>query len=307
MLDREAHLTVEVTQADEAAARVRAMVEALGGEVVSEVFEDQAMQAGAALTIRVPSEQTDRLLGQLKSLGVVRSFRSQVVEVSRKVADAEAVIKNMEAALARYRALLDQAENVTELANLENEILRLETALERVRTDLAWTVDRVRRSTIYLKLTLPREEPIEEVAKLFPGLRGTYVLDLEPDDGKTGYWGGGLSILVRRAFNVDLDLMRGAQSERNVDLLLATAGVELYSNLLGAGRRRHFNPYLGFRAGYANLASDSAAVLGGSLGLELVKTERWFVDLQARAYALIAADSGTHVLLQPALAFHFAY
>jgi hypothetical protein len=47
--------------------------------------------------------------------------------------------------------------------------------------------------------------------------------------------------------------------------------------------------------------------MGGSLGIELVKTDFFFIDLQTRLYALVATEQGTHVLFQPAAAFHFAY
>jgi len=92
-----------------------------------------------------------------------------------------------------------------------------------------------------------------------------------------------------------------------VDLLLASAGVELYSNLLGAGRRRLLNPYLGFRFGYANLSSDDALLFGGSLGLEIVKSRFAILDLQTRVYALVGTEQGTHVLFEPALALNLAY
>lgn len=61
------------------------------------------------------------------------------------------------------------------------------------------------------------------------------------------------------------------------------------------------------RAGYANLFGDDAVSAGGSLGLELVRTDFAFLALDARASALLGTDSGTQLLFQPAATFHVAY
>jgi hypothetical protein len=101
----------------------------------------------------------------------------------------------------------------------------------------------------------------------------------------------------------DLD----ASKRNGLDLVTASLGVELYSNLLGAGRRPFLNPYFGFRAGYANRFGDDAVTAGGSLGLELVRTELFFVALDARAFALLGMDGGTELLFQPGAVLHVAY
>jgi hypothetical protein len=195
------------------------------------------------------------------------------------------------------------------MTEIEKELERVRLSIDRVNTDLEWMKDRVARSTVYVQLALPRDERAEKTAQLYPGLRLPYLIDLEPGGGKSGYFGGGFSALVARPFNLDLDLLTHTDASRRdgVDLLLASVGVELYSNLLGAGKRRYLNPYLGFRAGYANLSSDDALLLGGSLGVELLKTSLLLCEVQARAYAFVGGERGTHALLQPALALNFAY
>jgi hypothetical protein len=47
--------------------------------------------------------------------------------------------------------------------------------------------------------------------------------------------------------------------------------------------------------------------VGGSLGIELVRTDYAFVALDARAAALLGTDSGTRLLIQPAAVVHVAY
>lgn len=300
---------LEVADSRGAGRAVRALTLQAGGDVVNETIEDSTSSVGVALSLRVPSERAEWLVAQISRLGTLRSSKLQANDVSRKVADAETVLANLQAALTRYQALFERAQSAQEMTGIEKELERVRLSMERVKTDLEWMKDRVIRSTVYVQLSVPQAERLEQSAQLHPGFRAPYLLDLEPGGASSGYFGGGLSALIARTFNLDLDLLtRTDAAERDgVDLLLASAGVELYSNRLGGGRRRLLNPYLGFRVGYANLSSDDALLLGGSLGLEIMRTSVVVLDLQARAYALVGAERGTHVLLQPALALNFAY
>jgi hypothetical protein len=292
-----------------AAARARALTRAVGGEIVTDTFEDNRDESGYALSLRVPSDRALHLIESLARLGKVRSQKVQATDLSRRIADAGTVLENLELTLARYQELTKKAENVAELTTLERELDRVRTAIDRVNTDLAWMRDRVSRSTVYLQLAQPAEERISEEAKLYPGLRLPFALVLDPDGASSRYLGGGVSMLVVRAFNLDLDVMTDldASARQGLDLLTASLGVELYSNLLGAGRRRYLNPYFGFRAGYANRFGDDAVSIGGSLGVELVRTDFAFVALDTRAFALLGTDTGTQLLFQPAAVFHVAY
>ena len=85
-----------------------------------------------------------------------------------------------------------------------------------------------------------------------------------------------------RAFSVDADWLTTARNPGGVDFFVATIGSELYSDLLGGGRNRFFNPYLGIRVGYANLMSDGAFALGGVAGVEMFKTESLTLELDLR-------------------------
>jgi hypothetical protein len=309
LIDLEATLVLEARDVESTAARARSLTRAVGGEIVTDTFEDNAHQAGYALSLRVPSDRALFLIDSLTRLGKVRSQKVQATDLSRRITDADAVLRNLELTLARYQELTKKAENVAELTTLEGQLDRVRTSIDRVKTDLAWMRDRVSRSTVYLQLARPAEERISEEAKLYPGLRLPFALSLDPDGGSSRYLGGGVSVLVTRAFNLDLDVLSNLDgSERHgLDLLTASLGFELYSNLLGAGRRRWLNPYFGFRAGYANRFGDDAVSVGGSLGLELFRTDFAFVALDARAAALLGTDTGTQLLFQPAAVVHVAY
>jgi hypothetical protein len=308
-VDLEASLTIEAPDPASTAARARVLTTSVGGQVLHENFVDSEWENGNTLSIRVPAERAHLLIDELKKLGAVTAFSTKSADLSRRWVDASSLLRSLEAARVRYETLLQSAKDVTEMMALERELERVRTAIDRVQTDLAWMRDRVERSVVYLRIAKPAEERVKRDAKLYPGLRLPFAFDAPARGAGGSYVGGGLSILVARPFNFDLDLMTNldAGERSGVDLVTSTLGVELYSNLLGAGRRKLLNPYLGLRAGYANLDGDDAVAIGGSLGLELVKTDFFFVDLQTRLYAVVATDQGTHVLFQPAVAFNFAY
>jgi hypothetical protein len=309
LIDLEAHLTIETKDLFNAAEKARRLTQSAGGQIVNETYEDNESQAGHTQSIRVPSDRAAWLIEALCRLGEVRSRRTEATDLGRKMADAGAVLENLEVALLRYQELAKKAASVAELTALEQELERVRTSLDRVKADLAWMSDRVARSTVYLQLARPVEERVSNEAKLYPGLRAPFVVTLDPDGRSTRYLGGGLSVLLHRTFNFDLDLLTNLDGTRRkgIDLLVATLGVELYSNLLGAGRRRFLNPYFGFRGGYASFFGDDAVALGGSLGVELFRTEAAFVALEGRAYAVVATDQGSVALFQPAATLHVAY
>jgi hypothetical protein len=86
-----------------------------------------------------------------------------------------------------------------------------------------------------------------------------------------------------------------------------TLGTAFYSEYLGGGRRHTFNPYFGFRTGYAHAPSQNLFPLGGTLGLDLYKSERLLFGFETRAYAMIGREHGPDFVIEPALGLNFAY
>src|SRR5207253_10443510 len=108
-------------------------------------------------------------------------------------------------------------------------------------------------------------------AKFFPGLRLPALVDFGRKTTEA-YVGGGFALRFSRTVSLDLDVLKRPEShERGPDAVLASLGGEIYSDLLGGGRRRYMNPYLGWRVGYAHFDVDNQALLGATLGLELYK------------------------------------
>jgi hypothetical protein len=304
----EAHVTVEVADIPSAVAQAREFVRAAGGEIVNEVYEDTSSQHGSALSIRVPVAMTNQLLKQLAATGRVQSRKIQSQDISRKYLDAELLLKNLRAALTRYEELLGRAAEVSEIAGIEASLARLRTQIDRVEGDLRWLADLGARSTIYLKLTSAHEQQYVAApeAKLWPGARVLTLIDLAPSAIPRSYAGGALTFLVQRSFSFDVSVLRELGSH-DVSLFSASLGGEMYSDYLGGGRRRWFNPYLGFRAAYMHHDGFHEGALGATLGIELLRTDTLLLDLQTRGYAAFASKLGLHALLEPGLGLSVAF
>jgi hypothetical protein len=158
------------------------------------------------------------------------------------------------------------------------------------------------------------ETPLATSSAFYPGVRFVTLFDLRGESERNGYAGAGLSLefhdTVGRALVLELDLARTAFTDRPPEsnyAYLALTGIDLYSDLLGGGRRTFLNPYLGVRAGYAQTAARGDLALGGVIALELVKTRSILLGLQLRALALVGNESGPHVGLGPTLGANVAF
>jgi len=201
---------------------------------------------------------------------------------------------------------------VAEATQLEAALMRVRTELARVRSDIEWSRDRVARSTVYVTLIPAATEVlVEPIARFYPGVRAAFLLDVPPKSfgSATTYLGGGLSLQWGRAFDIDFDFLHQLASAREsaIDFYVLTLGTALYSDYLGGGRRPTLNPYLGFRTGYAHSPGQHLFPLGGTLGLELYKSERVLLGVETRAYAMIGREHGPDFVLEPALSLNFAY
>jgi hypothetical protein len=313
LFDVEAKVFVQVDEVETSRAKLTELTVAAGGQVMNEVVENGPDRRGASLSLRIPSERVHAFLARMKEVGKVRSSTVETREISRKIADGEVLIRNLERSLTRYEELLARAANVTEANTIESELARVRTTLDRVRSDLEWAKDRVTRSTVYVTLSLePEHAPIEPEAKLYPGTRAAVLLDVPPSDSAaptTGFAGGGLSLQWTRALSIDIDLLTNLRQSGGgaIDFYVVTLGTEIYSDFFGGGKRTFLNPYFGFRTGFARAPGQSMFPLGGTLGVDLHKTSRVLVGIETRAYAMLGRRQGADFVLEPAACVNIAY
>jgi hypothetical protein len=310
MLDIEATVEMRVSSVRQTLKQLHAISARVGGVITAERVDSASTYDSATLTLRVPSGATQGVFAELEKLGDVLNQTVTARDVSKDYFDATLRLSTLEATLRRYEEILTKANKVEEILRIEQELARLRAEIEQVKGNLRWLQDRTARATLHLAL----REQAPEVARseepepqFYPGLRAPLLLDFGKSQEQT-YGGGGVSLRFMRQISLDLDVLKRFDSEtRGPDALVATVGGEVYSNLLGGGRRSYLNPYLGWRAGYARFDEDDQALLGATFGVELFKN-RWFcLDLEARNYLAFGGGRGAHYALAPALAASLAF
>jgi len=316
MLDIEANLTIEVEAVAAAAARLRAAAKSFEGVVVEDTLSEQSAGATARLTIRIPSERAERFLDSLDGVGRVRSRQVSARDIGKEYFDAELRLANLQLTMRRYEELLKLAKDLNEVLRVENELSRLRAEIEQTKGNLRFLGDRAARATIHVNLSMPPREVAAVIAaerqpeaKLYPGVRFTELTAFRGENGNTSYVGAGLSAMFSQHFTVSIDGLRetGTGSfTQGLDVVLLSIGGEMYSEFLGAGKRKFLNPHLGYALGYARFTGSNQALLGISAGVELWKSKTFVLDAQVRGMGLIFSGD-THVAVQPVLRANVAF
>ncbi len=187
--------SMQLTTPDVRAAVVMAhnLVSAARGEFVQEsnAREGAKGRVEAELTLRVEAGRLDEVIGSLRGLGEVRSERVVGEDVTGRVVDIEANLRNEQRVEEELLALLDSREN----ADLD-DILKVRRELSQVRArieGLAGERDQlgalVRLATVAVVLREPDAET-EEVAQEETGLWAWF------DERMGSAWNNGLRTLL---------------------------------------------------------------------------------------------------------------
>lgn len=119
------------------------LAERLGGFVVSSFISGEGREMRGSITIRVPDEEFQATLTELRKLAVrVDSESTNSRDVTEEYTDLEARLKNAEATEKQYVALLSQAKNV-------EETLQIYAALSQVRRE----IEQIKGQMQYLERT----------------------------------------------------------------------------------------------------------------------------------------------------------
>jgi hypothetical protein len=315
MIDIEARFAVQCDAVTKCAARFRDLVQKSGGRVT--VDEANAgKETEVTFEARVPAEKFDAFEGGLVGLGAVQAREIKKRDVSKEYHDSELLLHERDAARQRYEELLKEAKNVEETLKVEQQLERLRTEIDRIKGDMLWLKDRVASATVRVRFVpsaTSEDAVFAPTATLYPTLRTDMMFDLRSETQRVGYVGGGFSVEFKpfaRAIAFDFDIARAALADKPTSSEWAytfLVGLDLYSDLLGGGRRKFLNPYLGFRVGYSITEGLGDFAFGGVLGVDLVKTKAVLVDVGARVLGLVGNDEGPHVAVGPSASFSFAF
>lgn len=155
---RTADLSVLVKDLPQAAARVRAAAQRLGGSVASENSQSAATGSVAqdVIVVRVPEPKLDEAIGAVAATGTELTRTTNSQDVTAVLADLESRESSQRASVARVRALMAKATTLQDIVLLEAELARRETDLEAAQASRRSMADQAAQATLTVTLTTGR-------------------------------------------------------------------------------------------------------------------------------------------------------
>lgn len=210
-LARTAQLAMVAQDVHEVTARARAIAVAAGGYSGSERTD----ATSATLSLSVPSDQLDDVVGRLSGLGQVTSSQQTADDVTEQVVDVESRLETARRSVERVRALLDRATSLSDITSIESQLASRESDLESLQARQKTLATSVAMATLSLAVTVAAPAPV-----------------VEPDPGFLAGLGAG--------WNGFLGFGRGTLHALGAALpFLVLFGVPITA-LVWLGRRRHW-------------------------------------------------------------------
>ncbi|GAA1809624.1 hypothetical protein GCM10009749_17600 [Agromyces neolithicus] len=196
------------------------LVEQSGGRVDSrtETPGTDTQQPSAQLVLRIPSDELDRVVDQLRELGTVTSVSMNASDVTQQRQDVEARIDALGASVDRLQQLLSTATSITDLIAIESELTTRQAELDSLTQQRDLLVDQVDFSTVTVDLVTEAVAP-----------------DPRPDDFWSGVVAGWAALT---AFASSLGVAFGVMLPWILALLVIAAIAAVIIVLATRGRRR---------------------------------------------------------------------
>ena len=270
------------------------------GKITYQSIDDHSGYRQATLDIRVSPQALTGLVEWLNQRGQVTHQEIRHTEVSRQLLSHKIKIENAQKALDRLSLFMKRDTlEVSDVLKVEQEMTRLRTIIEETTRVRRLLKSRVDLSTLKLILYERMRSSINHPkAHFYIGGRPTLLLM----DTQTPSLGWGLSIYNPSApatSHLDFDSLPDAA------LTMIKFGSGAYSEFFGNGARKFLNPHIGFEIGYA-YQNQSQFVFGGSVGVELLRSEYFLIDARGEALAFLG-DHGMSTRLLAGLNFAVVY
>lgn len=157
------NLSLEVTDADEALARITTIVENVGGYISASSRSGQGDSLYLSATLRVPAAEFSAVMASLRGEGEVLYEDIGSYEVTMQVLDLEARLENLRASEAAFLKLLDRAQSVADVVAVQSELSRIQGDIESYEAQLSGVKDQVEMASINISLSLP-VSPVAEAS-----------------------------------------------------------------------------------------------------------------------------------------------
>jgi hypothetical protein len=265
-------------------AALRVHTAEVGGSIGRENVSGDAQHREATVVARLPPATLSSFIDWLGARAAIETRHVEDTDVTRQFFDRDVAIRNLEVTLERLRELARApGGSLADVLEIEREMTRVRGELERLRGAQRVLADNVARATLTIAISMNPDDHAPALKfTIVPHATRLHLVDAgarAPDRN-----GGGVTLMFSRAGSVDFEVL--APRDGDARSYLFTFATGLYSDFLGGGRRRFLNPYVGVRVGGAKLNGLGAFAYGADVGVEVVRTRLFLVDVSARAIGL---------------------
>ncbi|PPG39663.1 hypothetical protein C5C17_12935 [Pseudoclavibacter sp. RFBA6] len=150
--------------------QVEALVEARDGRIDAR-SETGGDVISAQLTARVPAEDYDAFITELREVGEVVSVETSAVDVTLQKTDMASRVATLEASVTSLRGMLSSATEVDDLLAIETTLTERTGELQSLRAQLEVLEESIASSTVSISISSDAPSPGGEPAGFLAGLR----------------------------------------------------------------------------------------------------------------------------------------
>jgi len=156
MVVYDGRISLETSDIQAIASKIRTVADALGGYVASTSFSLYGTQTVADISIRVPKDKFHAAVQEIKSFGKVLDERTKSDDVTQQYVDLKARLENLQRQEKRLNEILGVAKTVSEVLSVEKELERVRGEIESLLGRIKYLERNVEMSTITSHLTEPK-------------------------------------------------------------------------------------------------------------------------------------------------------
>jgi hypothetical protein len=169
MIVRTGDMSLIVTDVSVARDEIVALATRLGGYVVSSYISGTAENIRGSIAIRVPDEEFDNALSELRALAVrVDSEQTNSQDVTEEYIDLQARLSNAEATEKQYLALLEKANDVEDILKIYDKLSQVRSEIEQLKGQIQY-LERT-TSMSYIGIDLRPEASTKPLASVWSAL-----------------------------------------------------------------------------------------------------------------------------------------
>lgn len=146
-------LMIVVAQPAAAADRLVDAVTAAGGRVDSRSEQSGSSAPTVNLTLRIPPDKVDAVLGDARNLGTVESMSINHTDVTSQRVDLDARVKALQTSVDRLLELMRRAGDVADLLAAESTLTDRQAELDSLKAQRAQLGDEIAYATISVSLS----------------------------------------------------------------------------------------------------------------------------------------------------------